>query len=75
MVYDGKTYPIFFHFQERLLEAEYKRSVSELSSASFWPSSIIGDTLRIVFQNLLLETNEGVLQCSERVWSLLVQVF
>ncbi|XP_058761530.1 TATA-binding protein-associated factor BTAF1 [Vicia villosa] len=58
---------------ERLLEAGYKRSMSELSSTSFWPSSIFGDTLRIVFQNLLLETNEEVLQCSERVWSLLVQ--
>ncbi|CAJ1978258.1 unnamed protein product [Sphenostylis stenocarpa] len=58
---------------ERLLEAGYKRSMSELSGASFWPSSIFGDTLRIVFQNLLLETNEDILQCSERVWSLLVQ--
>ncbi|KAG4966687.1 hypothetical protein JHK87_032338 [Glycine soja] len=58
---------------ERLLEAGYKRSMSELSSASFWPSFIFGDTLRIVFQNLLLETNEDILQCSERVWSLLVQ--
>ncbi|QCD91924.1 TATA-binding protein-associated factor [Vigna unguiculata] len=55
---------------ERLLEAGYKRSMSELSGASFWPSSIFGDTLRIVFQNLLLETNEDILQCSERVWSL-----
>ncbi|XP_061359384.1 TATA-binding protein-associated factor BTAF1 isoform X2 [Gastrolobium bilobum] len=58
---------------ERLLEAVYKRSLSELCSASFWPSFIFGDTLRIVFQNLLLETNEDILQCSERVWSLLVQ--
>ncbi|KAK2433246.1 TATA-binding protein-associated factor BTAF1 [Trifolium repens] len=58
---------------ERLLEAGYKRSMFELSSASFWPSSIFGDTLRIVFQNLLLETNDDILQCSERVWSLLVQ--
>jgi len=49
--------------------------MSELSGASFWPSSIFGDTLRIVFQNLLLETNEDILQCSERVWSLLVQVY
>jgi TATA-binding protein-associated factor len=65
----------FFHFQERLLEAGYKRSMFELSSASFWPSSIFGDTLRIVFQNLLLETNDDILQCSERVWSLLVQVY
>lgn len=58
---------------ERLLEAGYKRSMSELSNASIWPSFIFGDTLRIVFQNLLLETNEDILQCSERVWSLLVQ--
>lgn len=64
-----------FHFQERLLEAGYKKSISELSSASFWPSFIFGDTLRIVFQNLLLETNEDILQCSERVWNLLVQVY
>lgn len=49
--------------------------MSELSSGSFWPSFIFGDTLRIVFQNLLLETNEDILQCSERVWSLLVQVY
>ncbi|KAK7312063.1 hypothetical protein VNO77_35609 [Canavalia gladiata] len=58
---------------ERLLEAGYKRSMSEFSSASFWPSYIFGDTLRIVFQNMLLETNDDILQCSERVWSLLVQ--
>ncbi|KAL1362643.1 hypothetical protein HN51_010870 [Arachis hypogaea] len=58
---------------ERLLEAGYKRRMSELSNASFWPSIIFGDTLRIVFQNLLLETNEDILQCSERVWSLLVK--
>ncbi|KAK8520084.1 hypothetical protein V6N13_031448 [Hibiscus sabdariffa] len=58
---------------ERLLEAGYKRSISEPSSNSFWPSFILGDTLRIVFQNLLLESNEEILQCSERVWRLLVQ--
>ncbi|KAK3038223.1 hypothetical protein RJ639_029663 [Escallonia herrerae] len=57
---------------ERLLEAVYKRSISE-SSSSFWPSSILGDTLRIVFQNLLLESNEDILLCSERVWRLLLQ--
>lgn len=64
-----------FHLQERLLEAVYKRNISELSSGSFWPSFIFGDTLRIVFQNLLLESNEEILQCSDRVWRLLVQVF
>ncbi|GLT87547.1 hypothetical protein SLE2022_056260 [Rubroshorea leprosula] len=58
---------------ERLLEAGYKRSLSAPSSDSFWPSFILGDTLRIVFQNLLLESNEEILQCSERVWRLLVQ--
>ncbi|XP_028801250.1 TATA-binding protein-associated factor BTAF1 isoform X1 [Neltuma alba] len=58
---------------ERLLEAGYKRSMSEQFSSSLWPSFILGDTLRIVFQNLLLESNEAILQCSERVWRLLVQ--
>ncbi|GFZ00920.1 similar to ROOT GROWTH DEFECTIVE 3 [Actinidia rufa] len=58
---------------ERLLEAAYKRNISESSSTSLWPSSILGDTLRIVFQNLLLESNEEILHCSERVWRLLLQ--
>ncbi|KAA8528192.1 hypothetical protein F0562_035557 [Nyssa sinensis] len=58
---------------ERLLEAGYKRSISESSASSFWPSFILGDTLRIVFQNLLLESNEEILQCSERVWRILLQ--
>lgn len=58
---------------ERLLEASYKRNISEPSGTSFWPSFILGDTLRIVFQNLLLESNEEILLCSERVWRLLVQ--
>ncbi|XVF56738.1 hypothetical protein PTKIN_Ptkin06aG0144500 [Pterospermum kingtungense] len=58
---------------ERLLEASYKRGISEPSGCSFWPSFILGDTLRIVFQNLLLESNEKILWCSERVWRLLVQ--
>ncbi|CAN6696823.1 unnamed protein product [Malus baccata var. baccata] len=58
---------------ERLLEAGYKRSLSESSSTSFWPSFILGDTLRIVFQNLLLESNDEILKRSERVWGLLVQ--
>lgn len=57
---------------ERLLEAEYRRSISE-SSNSFWPSFILVDTLRIVFQNLLLESNQEILQCSERVWRLLLE--
>ncbi|KAI3468468.1 hypothetical protein Pfo_025131 [Paulownia fortunei] len=57
---------------ERLLEAGYRRSITD-ESGSFWPSFIVGDTLRIVFQNLLLESNEEILQCSERVWNLLVK--
>nr|XP_043627435.1 TATA-binding protein-associated factor BTAF1 [Erigeron canadensis] len=57
---------------ERLLEAEQRRSISE-SSGSFWPSFILVDTLRIVFQNLLLESNQEILQCSERVWRLLLE--
>ncbi|KAJ7964144.1 TATA-binding protein-associated factor BTAF1 [Quillaja saponaria] len=58
---------------ERLLEAGCNKKKSEPSGTSFWPSFILGDTLRIVFQNLLLESNEEILQCSERVWKLLVQ--
>ncbi|XP_060973663.1 TATA-binding protein-associated factor BTAF1 isoform X1 [Cannabis sativa] len=58
---------------ERLLEAGYKRNISDSGSSSFWPSFILGDTLRIVFQNLLLDSNDEILQCSERVWRLLVQ--
>lgn len=58
---------------ERLLEAGYKKNASVPSTSSFWPSFILGDTLRIVFQNLLLESNEEILRCSESVWRLLVQ--
>ncbi|KAL8195695.1 hypothetical protein R6Q57_025448 [Mikania cordata] len=57
---------------ERLLESEYRRSLSK-SSSSFWPSFILVDTLGIVFQNLLLESNQEILQCSERVWRLLLE--
>ncbi|XP_042034375.1 TATA-binding protein-associated factor BTAF1-like isoform X1 [Salvia splendens] len=57
---------------ERLLEAGYRRSITDESS-SIWPSFIVGDTLRIVFQNLLLESNEEILLCSERVWNLLTK--
>ena len=72
-----RTSSKFFNFnlQERLLEAGCKRNVSEPSGSSFWPSFILGDTLRIVFQNLLLDSNEEILHCSESVWRLLVQVF
>lgn len=58
---------------ERLLEAGYKKNLSEPSAYSFWPSFILGDTLRIVFQNLLLESDKEILLCSERVWRLLLQ--
>ncbi|KAG7964339.1 hypothetical protein I3843_09G164700 [Carya illinoinensis] len=58
---------------ERLLEAGTKRNVPEQTVTSFWPSFILGDTLRIVYQNLLLESNDEILQCSERVWRLLIQ--
>lgn len=61
------------HVQERLLEAGYRKSVS-MSTSSFWPSYILGDTLRIVFQNMLLESSDEILECSERVWRLLLQV-
>ncbi|KAK4435640.1 TATA-binding protein-associated factor BTAF1 [Sesamum alatum] len=57
---------------ERLLEAGNRRSITD-DCSSFWPSFIVGDTLRIVFQNLLLESNEEILQCSERVWNLLLK--
>ncbi|KAL6533717.1 btaf1 RNA polymerase II, B-TFIID transcription factor-associated, 170kDa [Orobanche hederae] len=57
---------------QRLLEAGYRRSLTD-GSSSFWPSFIVGDTLRIVFQNLLLDSNEEILRCSERVWNLLVK--
>ncbi|KAK4573373.1 hypothetical protein RGQ29_031366 [Quercus rubra] len=58
---------------ERLLEAGSKRNIPEPCNTSFWPSFILGDTLRIVYQNLLLESNEEILQCSMRVWRLLLQ--
>ncbi|XP_023528568.1 TATA-binding protein-associated factor BTAF1 [Cucurbita pepo subsp. pepo] len=57
---------------ERLLEAGLKQIIS-VPSTSIWPTTILGDTLRIVFQNLLLESNDDILECSERVWRLLLQ--
>ncbi|KAF5203949.1 Tata-binding protein-associated factor btaf1 [Thalictrum thalictroides] len=57
---------------ERLLEAGCQRS-SEFATSSFWPSFILEDSLRIVYQNLLLEANDDILGCSERVWRLLLQ--
>lgn len=58
---------------ERLLEVGYTRSSSESMANRFWPASILGDALQIVFQNLLLESNDDILQSSERVWRLLLQ--
>ncbi|KAK7308885.1 hypothetical protein RJT34_05200 [Clitoria ternatea] len=57
-------------YNERLLEAGYKRSVSECRHSYLQ----IPLKIRIVFQNLLLETNEDILQFYERVWSSLVQI-
>ncbi|KAH7295287.1 hypothetical protein KP509_27G041200 [Ceratopteris richardii] len=53
---------------ERVLEAGIK-SASGLS----WLVPILGDALRIVYQNLLLEADEGIIECSSRVWRLLLQ--
>lgn len=58
---------------ERLLEVGYKRSCHESAAGRFWPASVLGDALRIVFQNLLLESNDDIIQCSKRVWRLLLQ--
>lgn len=58
---------------ERLLEVGYRRVSSETMATIFWPASVLGDALRIVFQNLLLESSDDILQSSERVWRLLLQ--
>ncbi|PKA51093.1 putative chromatin-remodeling complex ATPase chain [Apostasia shenzhenica] len=58
---------------ERLLEVGYQRSSSDSLNNGFWPTAILGDALRIVFQNMLLESNDDILHCSERVWRLLLQ--
>lgn len=54
------------------LDAGYSGHGAQPSSGSFWPSFILGDTLRIVFQNMLLESNDNILQCTDRVWRLLL---
>ncbi|KAG8086577.1 hypothetical protein GUJ93_ZPchr0010g10708 [Zizania palustris] len=53
---------------ERLLEVGNTKS-----SAKLWPASILGDALQVVFQNLLLESNDEIIQSSERAWKLLLQ--
>lgn len=58
---------------ERLLEAGSKGNSLTGRIDSFWPIPILGNALRIVFQNLLLESNEAIIQCSEQVWRLLLQ--
>lgn len=58
--------------QERLLESGDHGEKGE--NRSSWAVPILGDALRMVFQNLLLESDETVIQCSQRVWRLLLQV-
>lgn len=58
---------------ERLLEVGHRRSSSESLENGFWPAAILGDALCIVFQNLLLESNDAILLSSERAWRLLLQ--
>ncbi|KAK1266024.1 Chromatin structure-remodeling complex protein SYD [Acorus gramineus] len=58
---------------ERLLEVNCRQTFSDPTACNFWPASILGDALRICFQNLLLEANEDILRCSERVWKLLLE--
>ncbi|KAL6618657.1 hypothetical protein ACP70R_033796 [Stipagrostis hirtigluma subsp. patula] len=58
---------------ERLLEVGNTRSSAGMTSSKFWAASILGDALQVVFQNLLLESNDEILQSSERAWRLLLQ--
>nr|BAD25208.1 putative SNF2 domain-containing protein [Oryza sativa Japonica Group] len=53
---------------ERLLEVGNTRN-----SAKLWLASILGDALQVVFQNLLLESNDEIIRSSERAWKLLLQ--
>lgn len=53
---------------ERILEAG-KKSATGFS----WLVPILGDALRLVYQNLLLEADEAIVECSKRVWILLLQ--
>jgi hypothetical protein len=65
---------VSFSLQEKLLEVGNTRSLSGTTPSKFWPTSILGDALQVVFQNLLLESNDEILQSSERAWKLLLQV-
>ncbi|XP_062180641.1 TATA-binding protein-associated factor BTAF1-like [Phragmites australis] len=58
---------------ERLLEVGNSRSSAGVTPSKFWTTSILGDALQVVFQNLLLESNDEILQSSERAWKLLLQ--
>jgi len=58
---------------EKLLEVGNSRSLSGTVPSKFRPTSILGDALQVVFQNLLLESNDEILQSSERAWKLLLQ--
>lgn len=58
---------------EKLLEVGNTRSSAGTTPSKLWPTSILGDALQVVFQNLLLESNDDILQSSERAWKLLLQ--
>eukprot|EP00897_Mesotaenium_endlicherianum_P006570 jgi/Mesen1/5941/ME000301S05068 len=52
---------------ERLLDAGGK------GGGAAWVRPILAPALRLVFQNLLLESDATILSCSKRVWHLLLQ--
>lgn len=58
---------------ERLLEAGNQEISSNPILEYFWVVPILGDALRLVYQNLLLEADEAIVECSKRVWKLLLQ--
>lgn len=58
---------------ERLLEVGNSRSLAGITPSKLWPTSMLGDSLQVVFQNILLESNDEILQSSERAWKLLLQ--
>ncbi|KAJ3671154.1 hypothetical protein LUZ60_008580 [Juncus effusus] len=58
---------------ERLLGVNKGSSDGTEGGSKFWASSILGDAMRIVFQNLFLESNDSILRSSERVWRILLQ--
>ncbi|XP_051210704.1 TATA-binding protein-associated factor BTAF1 isoform X2 [Lolium perenne] len=58
---------------ERLLEVGNTGSSAGNTPSTFWPTSILGDSLQVVFQNILLESNDEILRSSERAWKLLLQ--